>query len=609
MRKSFFGVVIVFFVFSLCYVSAQRNTEEQLAAQYLRNKEYDKAVILYAELFEKNPSSPIIYNNLLDCYIQLNDFKEAQKVINSQIKSNPDQIRFMVDNGWITELSANQRRARRIFEGLISDVQSNPRHIISLADAFEFRGYLDYALDTYMKGRRVFGNSEPFNRYIAKIYEKKKEYVLMMEEYVDMLNLGPQYMEQSQGILQDAINDDSDYSKNNALRQVLISRTQRESSNFIYSEMLLWLSIQQKDFNLAFNQARSLDRRLMRGGELVNNVAKLSSSNKEFSVAIEAFTYVVNLGKEYPYYLDAYIGLLDAKFLKVVSDYGFKKEDLYPVEKEYEVALKDLTLHAQSVRLLRNLANMKAFYLGKSDEAISLLEMAIDLNTLPNRVRAECRIELADILVLTGDVWEANLLYAQVDRTFKDDPIAHEARFKNARLSYFIGEFDWAKAQLDVLKAATSKLIANDAMKLSLRIQDNIGFDKNVEPLMMFAKSERMIFMNRFQNAIETLDSIIDIYPTHEIVDDVLFAKADINLKNGRYVEADSLLAFIVEHFPQGLLADEALNKRAEIQEKALNNPQKAMSLYQQLLTTYPGSINTVIARNNFRRLRESIVN
>ncbi len=584
-------------------------TDELLASQYLRNGEYEQAVVLYEELFEKNPSSPIFYNNLLECYIQLDDLRQAQRTVRSQINRFPQQIRFEVDYGWIQDLADNQRRARRHFENLISDVRKRPENIIALADAFERRGYLDYALDTYQKGRRAFGNDYPLNRRIAQIYEQKGDLDAMMEELVDMLTISEEHHDNAKAILQDKILDDPDFENNNALRRVLLHRVQRDRTQVVYSEMLLWLSIQQKDFNMALNQARALDRRLNSEGKLMLEVGQLSASNGVYDVAIEAFQTIIELGKDSSHYLQAFVGLLDVKYLKVISSYDFKKEDLVPVEDLYRQALDEMGLNNRTIRLLRNLAQMKAFHMGKTDEAIKLLETAIEVRGLPRRVVAECRVELADILVLTGDVWDANLLYALVDRTFRDDPIAHEARFKNARLSYFIGEFEWAKSQLDVLKAATSKLIANDAMKLSLHINDNIGFDKDTRPLKMYARAEKLMFMNNNDAAMLLLDSIVDKFPTHQILDDVLYAKAGIKLSRGKYEEADSLLAFIVEHFPTGLLADEALYKRAEIQEKALNNPTKAMNLYQQLLTDYQGSINSVMARNHFRRLRDTLVN
>ena len=49
---------------------------------------------------------------------------------------------------------------------------------------------------------------------------------------------------------------------------------------------------------------------------------------------------------------------------------------------------------------------------------------------------ASCKIELADIQLFTGDVWEATLLYSQVEKAFKNDPIGFEAKFRNAKLSF-----------------------------------------------------------------------------------------------------------------------------------------------------------------------------
>ncbi|MBI3234365.1 MAG: hypothetical protein HYZ42_10050, partial [Bacteroidetes bacterium] len=48
-------------------LSAQSN-DEQLAQQYYNNREFDKAVILYEKLIEKNPGSMYFYENLLTCY-------------------------------------------------------------------------------------------------------------------------------------------------------------------------------------------------------------------------------------------------------------------------------------------------------------------------------------------------------------------------------------------------------------------------------------------------------------------------------------------------------------------------------------------------------------
>jgi tetratricopeptide (TPR) repeat protein len=587
---------------------AQDATDELLAAQYFRDGQYDKAVVLYESLFEKNPT-PVIYNNYLECLFALDEHRKAERVVRGLTREHPEQVRYEVDLGWVMQRAGNDRQARRQFDRLIRNLESSPRAVRDLAAAFENRAMYDHALETYMRGRRMLGSAHSFHLDIAPLYERMGRYNAMMEEYINYLDKNQREMDQVRGILQDAITNDPGFDRNDALREVLLDRTQSKPNNTLYSEMLLWLSLQQKDFRIAFMQARALDRRMQMEGELVLEVANTAASNRNYAIAGQAFQYVMGLGENAPYYLDAITGYLDVRFREITSSYDYTADDLHKVETDYKIALDELGVNAQTIRLVRNLANLQAFYLGNTDEAVELLQATLNTQGISNRIRGECRVELADILVLTGQVWDANLLYSQVDKTFRDDPLAHEAKFKNARLSFYIGEFDWAKAQLDVLKAGTSRLIANDAMKLSLRIQDNVGFDGDTRPLQMYARAEKLIFMNRFDEALMVLDSVTRLFPTHQIHDDVLFAKAEIFLRTGQYQQADSLLERVVEVFPQGLLADEALFKRAEIQERIFDDKQKAMTLYQKLMMSYPGSLNTITARNRFRALRGDMVN
>src|SRR5207237_519209 len=129
-------------------------------------------------------------------------------------------------------------------------------------------------------------------------------------------------------------------------------------------------------------------------------------------------------------------------------------------------------------------------YLNKTNEANDLLEETIALPQLSLQLQAECKLELGDILLMTGDIWEASLRYSQVEKSFKHDEIGNEAKFRNAKISYYTGDFKWAQAQLDVLKGATAKLIANDAMDLGLLISDALAIDTNEAPLCIFARAD-----------------------------------------------------------------------------------------------------------------------
>jgi predicted negative regulator of RcsB-dependent stress response len=196
-----------------------------------------------------------------------------------------------------------------------------------------------------------------------------------------------------------------------------------------------------------------------------------------------------------------------------------------------------------------------------------------------------------------------------VDYDFKNDPLGHLAKFKNAKLSYYIGEFGWAKAQLDVLKAATSKLIANDAMELSLLISDNIDMDSSYTALRYFSRADLLVYQNKIDEAVVTLDSIQTVSLWHPLHDEVLFKKGEIMLKKGDFEAADSLFAKVTEMYPDDILADNALIMRARLYDQHFRNPEKAMQLYENLMFDYPGSLFVVEARKRYRELRGDTIN
>jgi TolA-binding protein len=205
---------------------------------------------------------------------------------------------------------------------------------------------------------------------------------------------------------------------------------------------------------------------------------------------------------------------------------------------------------------------------------------------------------------MQGDVWESTLLYSQVDKAFKEDPLGHEARFRNARLSYFSGDFQWAQAQFEVLKASTSKLIANDALDLSVFIMDNLGLDTTAIALQLYADAELLVFQNRFQDAFGKMDSLLLAFPKHALEDDVLYLRGKIFTKQRQYEKAAAAFEEVVEKYPEDIRADNALFELAGLYEKPLNDVEKAKTLYEKLFVEFSGSTFAVEARKRYRILR-----
>jgi len=426
----------------------------------------------------------------------------------------------------------------------------------------------------------------------------------MVETYLDHLKEYPEAREDVQNRLQTAMARDIEDNLPEILRESLLIRYQETPEEVYLNELLLWLSIQQKDFSFAFTQARSLDRRFREDGYRVLDVAELALLNNDYDAALESYEYILDKGKDAPLYLNGLIGFLETRYQQISHNILIEDDALLELESAYMEAIGEFGIRQETMQLLRDLAHIQAFHLSKEEEAIDNLNLAIGIPGPESVSRARCKLELADIYLFTGEVWEATLLYSQVDKAFKNDPIGHLAKLKNAWLTYYIGEFAWAKAQLDVLKAATSKLIANDALELSLHIADNIESDSSYNGLRYYANAELLMYQNRFEEAYTTLDSIQLLSVWHPLFDEVLFQKAEIRIRQGEYEQADSLFHEISIAYSEDILGDDALFRRARLHEEIFLDEEKAMELYQELLIRYPGSVYTIEARKRFRILR-----
>jgi len=588
--------------------TGKASNESQLAAEYYSQQQYDKAVVLYEKLFNENPTF-VNYSYYFYSLIQLGRYDEAIKLVKKQIRANPEKLRYLVDLGYIYQMSDEPSRAQKEYDEALSKLPANRNAIVELAGSFQSRRETDYAIRTYQRGRELLGYTESFHLEMGQIYEMEGKYEKMFDEYLNLLEADPSKINTVQNRIQNNLAADPDGTKGDQFRMTLLKRIQEFPDKILYSEMLIWYSIQQKDFQTALLQAKALDRRFNEEGARVFEIGQLCTSNEDYDAAIDAYSYVVRKGETSSLYLSGRIELLNALFLKNTGLYQPDHQALLDIDRQFDQLLNELGYSSTTLSLMRNKAHLQAFYLDRQQDAIALLETARQIKTLKPRQRAGIKMELADILLFSGQPWEATLLYSQVEKEFKHEPIGHEAKFRNARLSFYIGEFQWSKAQLDVLKAATSKLIANDAMELSLLILDNMDDDSTYTVLGQFARADFLVFQNKNDLALNLLDSLERAFPGHPIGDEILYKKAQIKLMEGKFHEADTILQQLISLYPWDILADNALMMRATLHEENFNDPASAMDLYQRLMVDYPGSLFVVEARKRFRELRGDVVN
>ena len=253
---------------------------------------------------------------------------------------------------------------------------------------------------------------------------------------------------------------------------------------------------------------------------------------------------------------------------------------------------------------MRNYATLTGYHGGDAQAAADILDDILEMPRLKKQVRDEVKLELGDLLLFAGEVWDASLLYMQVEKANPNDVLGAMAKYKNAKLSYYNHDFKWANSQLKVLRASTSKLVANDAMELSLLISDNMEDDSTYSTLETFADADLLLYRGMLDSAWAGYTDIEAHNLSHPLLDEVLMRKAQIRMKQARYAEADSLLQKVVDFYPYDITADDALMMMAELNEDKLDNKAKAVECYEKLLLDYPNSLYADNARKRYNALK-----
>lgn len=594
-------IVLMFFSLGL---KAQGDTDMQLAQHYYSSGDFEKAKIYYVKLFDKDPSK-FNFLRYFDCLIQTNDKKEAEKVLKRQSNVNRNDLEYQVMLGQFYEENSEPEKAQKLYSSLIDDLQADPTSIISLFNAFKSKGRNDLALSSIEKGRKLLKGTYPLHFQFAELYGANGEKEKMIAEYLDLLDFHSSYASTIQSVLSRQIDFSATESKEyDLMKSALLERIQKNPEAAVYSEMLVWLFIQKRNFSGALTQMQALDKRLNEHGRRVLDLGRICVENKEYETARKCFKYVTNLGSDQLYYYQAETALLNTRFLEVTTNRNYSKEELDATLLEYKTTVERVGKKRSSISLIIEMCHIQAFYANQSAEAITTLTEALSIPGLTDMQKSEVKMELADIHVLHGDIWEASLYYMQIETDLKFEPIGHEAKFKNARIFYYDGEFDFAQSQLSVLKESTSKLIANDALKLSILITDNFGLDSNYQAMTWFANADLLVEQHSYEKAFVVYDSIIKTYPYHSLGDEILIRKSRAMQEQGNWSEAIAFLEELLKYNGEDILADDALFQLGDIYENHLNNKEKAAEYYKSLLFNFKGSLYSEDARKRFRLIR-----
>lgn len=591
---------IIFFFLLFTVSSYAQNNNQKTAYQYYVNGDYDKAIAIYEELNSRQLSTNI-YSTYFISLCNLDRFSEAEKLAKKFYTKYPTRLNYLVDIIISQIKQKNEKKSDNYLKKLFKKISGKNSQVVQIANRFQSFSMYQIALDIYKKSQAISGAIQ-YDLQIAQLYALLGKEELMIKQYFNFLLRNPNKKKVVFTSIQRFLNNNGIKNENNYLivKKALLKTSKLHPDRADFNEMLIWFFMQNKQYKSALNHVVSLDRRSGNSLSSIYDIGETLLDLEKYPLSIQAFDYIISKGFKSNLYIDAHINKLYA-LTKSINE---NSEDIKSIDQKYSQIIDEVGVNRYSILLVSNYAHFKAFYLNDLISAIDILDDVMIMSTIDKLDLAECKIQYADIMLLSGNIWDALLFYSQVEKDFKEHPIGHKAKFKRAKIAYYQGDFTWAQAQLDVLKSSTSKLIANDAMDLSLLITDNYALDTIDIPMIQFAKADLKAFQKKSDIALLTYDSILVNFQGHDLSDEIYYRKANIYLLNNNFDMYIKMLEIIIDQFSYEILIDDALFDLATFYDEKLNNKEQAAKYYQELILNFKGSIFVAEARERFRILR-----
>jgi len=584
-------------IFSLLFAGQVFSQSEDLAKNYFDQGEYEKSKAVYQKLYEQSNGSLSYLMGLISSMQELQQYQEAEKFMLAFAKRNSVYPNLLVEIGNNYQLQDQPEKAEEFYQKALEEIDRIPNYAYTVGSAFQKYNLLDEAVVAYNKALEVQQNPN-FIVQLARIYGEQGKLEEMFGTYLDLVKEKPEYFYAVNRNFSEYITEDPETEANQILRKLLLKKIQQNPDLF-YNQMLSWLFIQQKDYQKAFIQEKAVYQRSPNQNlRKITELAEIANENEQTETAKEILNYTIEEAPTTDQKLRAYELLFKIEIAQVSS--AKEKQEL---QQKFEELFTVYGKEHETLAVQLQYANFMAFQLNKNEEAKNLLNQALELRL--NRFdEARTKMVLADILVNEEKFNQALIYYSQVQNLVQNNQLAQEATFKVAKTSYYKGDFKWAQTQLEVLKTATSQLIANDALQLNLLISDNSQEDSTQTALKLFAKTDLYTFQQKEEKAIRLLDTILLQHKGEKIEDEALFRKAKIYEKQSKFELAKENYQEIILAYGEDILADDAYYFLAELYNNELNQPDKAKENYEQIIFRFADSIYYVEARKKYRILR-----
>ncbi len=552
------------------------------------NGHCDLALPILKEKYEENTQNLFSYSKYLKCLFALNEKREARKLIENFSRNSKfsmvqwDQIAYSI----VFEQDESILSSRPFL--------SNTFEVTAATNRWTYLGLNELSKVALERSSASLNNKNFYGDKLIDAYESTEEVDKALEIYIGQLS-NPRIA--TKDVEEKILNLLSTEEKLQKAKKYLLAEAAKNPRNSSLSKLLLWIYESKNDWAESLDIAMQLEKEYDANGTYANALMTDALAVDRFDVVEDA---LARMDKMYEGSETADINFLNRiYFYKNFEPQKLTKEYLDKILPKYDAII--LEGDYWNTDYIFDYTDIHYHSLGQRDEMIAFLEENLEEHAFTGNQRPLVELKIGDYFAQDGDRWDALLYYSRVEKSQKNEMLGEEARYKNAKLSYYFGDFEWAKDQLGILKTATQEYIANDALELWLRIIDNTPSDSNFVPMQTLAKAEYFIWQEEYDSANVLLNTISLIsQPDDPIMADVYLMSAHLAHLTGDSNAERRNLERIIRDYSDDILADDAYYELAVL-DITEGKKEDARLLLEQFLIKFDNSPLLIEVRNMMR--------
>lgn len=598
--KNAFILLISIFIFSSSLIFAQVQEKLKLAESYEKAGDFNSSARIYEELYKQYPASNEQVNNgLIRSFINTNRFSEALPYIESILQVNHTTVYYNYYAEILWKLGKT-KEANNAWDQAIA-INSNDYNNYKTVALSQIKLQLfEKAAKTYEDARNNFKKKLLFTDELCQLYIATGNYKKGIDEILNLL-ADRNNFSLVQGRLSALMNSKEANSYiGNSLKQHLNSQSNDLALRMLYA----WFLRMSGDLTASFDQYVAIDKLTNAQGREIYNFAYTSQNDKQYDIALTAYSYIINLGKKQQYYYSALYGYARTLENKLQNDKNtVGNAQIIEIINRYKDIIKDNPKSDIAFEGTYRIGYLYFYYLKDINNAVTQLQTLIS-NAKFTQPWANTFLLLNDIYISQNKINESeSLLHDAVTQLKNRFPNEFDlARFQLAEIDFYRGNIDTALAQYHDLVSNANSAVANDALDRINLIEQNKNLNKAIRN---YAKAELYERQENYTDAIKENEEAYSSSMDEDLGERSLLNSADLYVKMNVPDSALSKIKELNDKYPDSIYGDLALFKAGSILMEQKRN-EESMKYFMDLLVKYPKSIYLQATRDKISLIRKS---